>query len=46
MDTTEHKNLTLAQQGGTALAAAATLAMAAIKIYNLVKKPSEAPTES
>lgn len=44
--TSDHKNLELAQQGGIVITALATLAMASIKIYKLMKNPTEVTPES
>ncbi len=44
--TTDQKNLELVQQGGIVITAVATLAMASIKIYNLLKNTTEAIPES
>lgn len=43
-NTNEPKNLVIAQQGGTALAAAATLALAVYRIVKLVKGDTTAET--
>lgn len=42
----DNKNLVLAQQSGVVITAVATLAMASIKIFKLIKSPTEAITES
>lgn len=42
----DNKNLVLAQQGGIVITAVATLAMASIKIFKLIKNPTEVVTES
>lgn len=44
--TSDNKNLVLAQQGGIVISAVATLAIASIKIFKLIKNPTEAITES
>lgn len=44
--TSANKSLELAQQGGIVVTSIATLALAAIKIFKLVKTPAEAIAES
>lgn len=42
----DNKNLVFAQQSGIVITAVATLAMASIKIFKLIKSPTEAIAES
>ena len=44
--TSTNKNLELAQQGGIVITSIATLTIAAIKIFKLMKNPAEAIAES
>mgnify|MGYP000202065321 CR=1 FL=1 len=44
--TTDQKNLELAQQGGIVITAVATLAIASIKIYKILKANPIEATES